>query len=299
VQDKPGLFSTVLMWMLAELFETLPEVGDLDKPKLVFFFDEAHLLFKGATPAFVDSVVTTVRLIRSKGVGVFFITQNPRDVPADVLGQLGNRIQHALRVFTPEDEEALSKAVRTYPKSTYYDVSSLLTSVGTGEAAVTILTAKGTPTPVVHSRLPAPASRMSPTDDVEALAKASLLFTKYGTRLEEQSAREMLAARVDAATGAGAGAAQAGSAAGNGGAAAPAGAGHRGKAGGDVFAGADGEGDAGVGTATATRGTTKRHREAAGAAAGGAEVVGSFLKSREGRALMRDVGRGIFGMLKK
>jgi hypothetical protein len=232
VQDKPGLFSTVLMWMLAELFETLPEVGDLDKPKLVFFFDEAHLLFKGATPAFVDSVVTTVRLIRSKGVGVFFITQNPRDVPADVLGQLGNRIQHALRVFTPEDEEALSKAVRTYPKSTYYDVSSLLTSVGTGEAAVTILTAKGTPTPVVHSRLPAPASRMSPTDDVEALAKASLLFTKYGTRLEEQSAREMLAARVDAATGAGAGAAQAGSAAGNGGAAAPAGAGHRGKAGG-------------------------------------------------------------------
>ena len=115
VQDKPALFSTALMWMLAELFEELPEVGDLDKPKLVFFFDEAHLLFDGATEAFLDSVTQTVRLIRSKGVGVFFITQVPKDVPADVLGQLGNRVQHALRAFTPDDAKALKAAASTYP----------------------------------------------------------------------------------------------------------------------------------------------------------------------------------------
>lgn len=294
VQDKPGLFSTVLMWVLAELFETLPEVGDLEKPKLVFFFDEAHLLFHDATPAFVDSVVQTVRLIRSKGVGVFFITQNPRDVPADVLGQLGNRVQHALRVFTPEDEEALQKAVKTYPKSSFYDVSELLTSVGTGEAAITILTAKGTPTPVVHSRLLAPSSSMAPTGDVDGLAKASPLFAKYGVRVESESAREVLAARVDAATGAPSDPVE------------PAGSptpppARKGKAGGDVFAGAEGEaaGEAAQPGAPAPRRTGRRQKEAASAASGGAEVIGSFLKSREGRALMRDVGRGIFGMLKK
>jgi hypothetical protein len=293
VQDKPGLFSTVLMWVLAELFETLPEVGDLDQPKLVFFFDEAHLLFHGATPAFVDSVVQTVRLIRSKGVGVFFITQNPRDVPADVLGQLGNRVQHALRVFTPEDEEQLQKAVKTYPKSTFYDVSELLTSVGTGEAAITILTAKGTPTPVVHSRLLAPASSMAPTADVDGLAKASTLFAKYGARVESESARELLAARVDAATGAESDPVVSSPAP------AP---GRKGKAGGDAFAGAEGDADAGATPtgAPAPRGRSgRRQKEAASAASGGAEVIGTFLKSREGRALMRDVGRGIFGMLKK
>ncbi len=293
VQDKPGLFSTVLMWVLAELFETLPEVGDLDQPKLVFFFDEAHLLFHDSTPAFVDSVVQTVRLIRSKGVGVFFITQNPRDVPADVLGQLGNRVQHALRVFTPEDEEALQKAVKTYPKSGFYDVAELLTSVGTGEAAITILTAKGTPTPVVHSKLLAPRSSMAPTADVDGLAKASPLFAKYGARVESESARELLAARVDAATG---GAAEESSVPSP--APAPA---RKGKAGGDVFAGTEGEADAEVArpSAPAPRRTGRRHKEAASATSGGAEVIGSFLKSREGRALMRDVGRGIFGMLKK
>jgi uncharacterized protein len=286
VQDKPGLFSTVLMWMLAELFEALPEVGDLDQPKVAFFFDEAHLLFNGATPAFVNSVVQTVRLIRSKGVGVFFITQSPRDIPADVLGQLGNRVQHALRVFTPEDEEALQKAVKTYPKSTYYDVSELLTSVGIGEAAVTILTAKGTPTPVVHSRLLAPSSSMAPTADVDGAAKASPLFTKYGTRIEAQSAREMLAARVDAATEDPETTA-----------AEPAP--KKGRPTSDDLAGASGSGSGTATTASAPRSTGKRHKEAASAASGGAAVVGTFLKSREGRALMRDVGRGIFGMLKK
>jgi DNA helicase HerA-like ATPase len=196
VQDKPKLFSTALMWLLAELFEQLPEAGDLDKPKLVFFFDEAHLLFDGATDAFLESVVQTVRLIRSKGVGVFFVTQVPDDVPADVLGQLGNRVQHALRAFTPDDAKALKAAASTYPTSEFYDVEKLLTSVGIGEAAVTILSDEGVPTPVVHTRLRAPASRIGPADDVDAAAKASPLFAKYGTRTEAESAREKLEGRL-------------------------------------------------------------------------------------------------------
>ena len=140
VQEKPRLFSTVLMWMLAELFEQLPEVGDLDKPKLVFFFDEAHLLFDDATDAFMESVERTVRMIRSKGVGVFFVTQHPTDIPSSVLAQLGNRVQHALRAFTPNDADALRKTVKTYPTSELYDLEELLTSLGIGEAAVTVLT---------------------------------------------------------------------------------------------------------------------------------------------------------------
>jgi DNA helicase HerA-like ATPase len=198
VQDKPKLFSTVLMWLLAELFEQLPEVGDVPKPKLVFFFDEAHLLFADATEAFLDSVVQTVRLIRSKGVGVFFITQTPKDVPADVLAQLGNRIQHALRAFTPQDAKALKATVSTFPTTELYDLEELLTQLGTGEAAVTILSESGVPTPVVHTRLRAPLARMAPADDVEGAAKASPLFAKYGTRAERESARELLAARMGA-----------------------------------------------------------------------------------------------------
>jgi DNA helicase HerA-like ATPase len=197
VQDKPRLWSTVLMWLVAELFETLPEVGDRDKPRLVFFLDEAHLLFEGASKAFVESVVQTVRLIRSKGVGVFFVTQTPKDVPADVLGQLGNRIQHALRAFTPEDAKALRATVRTFPKSELYDLEELLTSLGTGEAAVTILDESGVPTPVVHTRMRAPRARMGPADDVAGVAAASPLFPKYGTRLESRSARELLAGRLE------------------------------------------------------------------------------------------------------
>ncbi|GAA4327924.1 DUF853 family protein [Klenkia terrae] len=148
VQDRPALFSTFLMWLLADLFEDLPEVGEVDKPKLVFFFDEAHLLFTGASTAFLDSVTQTVRLIRSKGVGVFFVTQNPTDVPTAVLGQLGNRVQHALRAFTPDDATALKKTVKTYPKSDAYDIAETLTSLGTGEAIVTVLSERGAPTPV-------------------------------------------------------------------------------------------------------------------------------------------------------
>src|SRR3954465_1452123 len=197
VQDKPALFSTALMWLLAELFEELPEVGDLEKPKLVFFFDEAHLLFDGATKAFVDSVEQTVRLIRSKGVGVFFVTQTPKDLPADILGQLGNRIQHALRAFTPDDAKALKATVSTFPKSEFYDLGELLTSMGIGEAAVTVLSEEGVPTPVVHTRMLAPASRMAPADDVDGTAKAPPLWAKYATRVDNVFAREKLAARME------------------------------------------------------------------------------------------------------
>src|SRR3954470_20033359 len=199
VQDKPKLFSTALMWLLAELFETLPEVGDLDKPKLVFFFDEAHLLFDGASKAFLQSVEQTVRLIRSKGVGVFFVTQTPKDVPGDVLAQLGNRVQHALRAFTPDDAKALKATVSTFPKSDFYELGELLTQLGIGEAAVTILSENGVPTPVVHTKLRAPSARMAPADDVDGAAKASPLFAKYGTRVDNVSAREKLAARTEAA----------------------------------------------------------------------------------------------------
>jgi len=197
VQDKPKLFSTVLMWLLAELFEQLPEVGDVPKPKLVFFFDEAHLLFADATDAFLDSVVQTVRLIRSKGVGVFFITQTPKDIPADVLAQLGNRIQHALRAFTPQDAKALKASVSTYPTSEFYDLEELLTQLGTGEAAVTILSEKGVPTPVVHTRLRGPLARMEPAADVDGAAKASPLYAKYGTKADRESAKELLASRLE------------------------------------------------------------------------------------------------------
>jgi uncharacterized protein len=199
VQDKPRLWSTALMWLLAELFEELPEVGDLPRPKLVFFFDEAHLLFDGATKAFLESVVLTVRLIRSKGVGVFFCTQTPKDIHPDVLAQLGNRIQHALRAHTPQDAKALKAAISTYPESDLYDMKALLTELGIGEAAVTILSSKGVPTPVAHTRMRPPRSRMSGVDDVEARARSSPLWAKYGTRVDSPSAREQLAARMEGA----------------------------------------------------------------------------------------------------
>ena len=196
IQDKPALFSTALMWLLAELFEELPEIGDADKPKLVFFFDEAHLLFDGATKAFLDEIVRTVRLIRSKGVGVFFCTQQPKDVPADVLAQLGNRVQYALRAFTPDDAKALKATVSTFPKSDFYDLAELLPALGIGEAVVTILDEKGVPTPVVHTKIRAPRSKMAAAADVDGAAKASPLYAKYGTRTDSESAREMLAARM-------------------------------------------------------------------------------------------------------
>jgi DNA helicase HerA-like ATPase len=260
VQDKPRLWSTVLMWLVAELFEQLPEVGDRDKPRLVFFLDEAHLLFEGASKAFVESVVQTVRLIRSKGVGVFFVTQTPKDIPADVLGQLGNRIQHALRAFTPEDAKALRATVRTFPKSDSYDLDELLTQLGTGEAAVTILGESGVPTPVVHTRMRAPLARMGVADDVDGPARSSPLYVKYGTRLDNQSARELLAERLDP----------------------PAPGTKQGQEQGQE------------------QGQPTERQKGAGEAVGkGADAIGDFLQSSSGRALTREVVRGVFGMLKR
>ncbi len=198
VQDRPALFSTFLLWLLGDLFEDLPEVGDPDKPKLVFFFDEAHLLFADASKAFLEAITRTVRLIRSKGVGVFFVTQQPTDVPDDVLAQLGNRVQHALRAFTPDDADALRKTVRTYPKTADYELEETLTSLGTGEAVVTVMSERGVPTPVAWTRLRAPRSRMAPADPaaVEQAVAASPLQAEYGAEVDRESAYERLAARL-------------------------------------------------------------------------------------------------------
>ncbi|WP_280876162.1 helicase HerA-like domain-containing protein [Streptomyces pseudovenezuelae] len=195
VQDKPQLFSTFLMWLLADLFHDLREVGDADKPKLVFFFDEAHLLFNDASKAFLDSITQTVRLIRSKGVGVFFVTQTPKDVPSDVLAQLGNRVQHALRAFTPDDQKALKATVKTFPNPAY-DLEELLTGLGTGEAVVTVLSEKGAPTPVAATRLRAPESLMGPIEAtaLDQAVKASQLYGRYAQAVDRESAYEKLTA---------------------------------------------------------------------------------------------------------
>ncbi|MFD4787353.1 helicase HerA-like domain-containing protein [Streptomyces sp. NPDC058459] len=195
VQDRPALFSTFLMWLLADLFHDLPEAGDLEKPKLVFFFDEAHLLFHDASDAFLDAITRTVRLIRSKGVGVFFVTQTPKDVPSDVLGQLGNRVQHALRAFTPDDRKALRATVKTFPDSPY-ELDGLLTGLGTGEAVITVLSENGAPTPVAATRLRAPQSLMGPVDaaELDRAVRESPLHERYAQAVDRESAYERLAA---------------------------------------------------------------------------------------------------------
>jgi uncharacterized protein len=197
LQDQPQLFATFLMWFLADLFHDLPEVGDVDKPKLVFFFDEAHLLFRDASKDFLAAITQTVRLIRSKGVGVFFVTQTPKDVPGDVLAQLGNRVQHALRAYTPEDAKALRATVSTFPKSGY-DLEEVLTQLGIGEAVVTVLSERGAPTPVAWTRLPPPRSLMAPVDAAVAdtIVAGSPLTARYGARVDRESAYEMLLAKV-------------------------------------------------------------------------------------------------------
>ena len=201
VADRPRVFSTFMMWLLAELFEALPEVGDLDRPKLVFFFDEAHLLFDGASKAFVEQVQRTVRLIRSKGVGVFFITQLPQDLPDEVLAQLGNRVQHALRAITPKDAAAIDKTVQTYPMTEVYDLASALTSLGVGEAVVTVLSPDGVPTPVAWTRLYPPQSRMAPADPatVQSAVAGSAIHARYGQTVDPDSAYERLTARLQQA----------------------------------------------------------------------------------------------------
>ena len=201
VMDQPRLFSTFMLWMLAQLYETLPEAGDLPKPKLVFFFDEAHLLFDDASEALMDQIERTARLIRSKGVGVYFVTQSPTDVPSSVLAQLGNRVQHALRAFTPDDADALRKTARTFPMTKHYEVETTITSLGIGEALVTVLSPRGVPTPLAATRILPPDSLMAPLPpaDLQARIAGSLIATKYATAVDRDSAHEMISARLASA----------------------------------------------------------------------------------------------------
>jgi len=266
VQDRPALFSTFLMWLLAELFQELPEVGDLEHPKLVFFFDEAHLLFADASKAFVEQVAQTVRLIRSKGVGVFFITQLPDDVPSAVLAQLGNRIQHALRAHTPRDAKALKAAVTTYPKTDDYDLEEDLTRLGIGEAMVTILDEDGVPTPVVWTRLVPPTSQIGDAgrSEVDAAAKRSALWTRYATEENRESAEEKLKARLATA----------------------------------AAAAAKESEDFDV-QVERPRTRTRSSRSSSRRTQDDDSVVESVLRSREGRSMINTILRGVFGILKK
>lgn len=252
IQDRPALFSTFLMWLLASLYRELPEAGDIAKPKLVFFFDEAHFLFEDASKAFLGQVEQIVRMIRSKGVGVFFVTQTPKDVPAEVLAQLGNRVQHALRAFTPDDEKALKAAANTFPRSEFYDIPRTLLSLGTGEALITVLSEQGVPTPVVATRIAPPGSLMGPipVSEREEHFRRSPLCADYATPVDRESAREMLLARA-------------------------------------------GGGEPGV-PAGAARGTQKA---ASVEAPNLAESVGKAINSPLGRAVGRELVRGLFGVL--
>jgi hypothetical protein len=190
-----------MLWMLAQLYSKLPEMGDLPKPKLAFFFDEAHLLFDEASKALMDQVELTVRLIRSKGVGVYFVTQSPTDVPSSVLAQLGNRVQHALRAFTPEDADNLRKTARTFPTSDFYDVEKQITSLGIGEALVTVLSPRGVPTPLAATRIVPPDSLMAALDPAQfqALVAAGPLRAKYGSPIDRDSAHEIITRRIASA----------------------------------------------------------------------------------------------------
>ena len=200
---SPKLYATFLLWLLSELFEHLPEVGDIDRPKLCFFFDEAHLLFDGAPDALLDKIEQVVRLIRSKGVGVYFITQNPVDIPDKVAGQLGNRVQHALRAFTPRDQQAVRAAAGTFRANPGVDVATAITELKVGEALVSLLQPDGSPSPVERTLIAPPGSRVGPVTAAErrTLIETDAIGDKYDTLVDRESAEEMLAARAAQATG--------------------------------------------------------------------------------------------------
>ncbi|HZB37650.1 MAG TPA: helicase HerA-like domain-containing protein [Beijerinckiaceae bacterium] len=197
LMTRPRLYASFLLWMLSELFEALPEVGDLDKPKLVFFFDEAHLLFNDAPKPLLEAVEQVVRLIRSKGVGVYFVTQNPLDVPQSVLAQLGNRVQHALRAFTPRDQKAVRAAAETFRQNPSFDTAKAITELGVGEALVSTLDARGTPSLVERALIAPPAGRVGPVTEAERkqAIQASALRGKYDDAVDSESAYELLAKR--------------------------------------------------------------------------------------------------------
>lgn len=197
--NSPRIYATLLLWLLSELFEKLPEAGDLDKPKLVFFFDEAHLLFNDAPKALLDKIEQVVRLIRSKAVGVYFVSQNPLDIPDVVLGQLGNRVQHALRAFTPRDQKAVKSAAETFRSNPNVDVAVAITELGVGEALVSFLDEKGIPTPVERTFIAPPLSRVGPATDAEreAAIKESPIYGHYEKALDRESAHEILQKRAE------------------------------------------------------------------------------------------------------
>lgn len=199
IQDKPKLFSTFMLSLLSELYATMPEVGDPDKPKLVMFIDEAHLIFQEAGKALLQKIETIVKLIRSKGVGIFFCTQNPTDIPAGVLSQLGLKVQHALRAFTANDRKAIKQTSENYPLSDYYKTDEVITQLGIGEALITLLNEKGIPTPLVHTMLCAPRSRMDILNDAEimVLVGKSQLISKYNQTIDSKSAYEILSAKLE------------------------------------------------------------------------------------------------------
>ncbi|HLT93242.1 MAG TPA: helicase HerA-like domain-containing protein [Membranihabitans sp.] len=201
LMDRPQLFSTFMLQMLAEIYATFPEEGDLDQPKLVIFIDEAHLIFNNASRELLDQIETTVKLIRSKGIGVFFITQNPVDVPESILGQLGMKVQHALRAFTAKDRKAIRLAAQNFPESEFYDVAELLTNLGTGEALVTVLRENGRPSPLVQTMMRAPESRMDILEDPElqAIVNNSRMVLKYEKDLDRESAYEILSQKMEIA----------------------------------------------------------------------------------------------------
>jgi len=198
IQGRPKLFSTFMLSLLAELYETFPEKGDLDKPKLVLFIDEAHLIFSEASKALLNQLKHTIKLIRSKGVGVYFVTQNPTDIPNNVLGQLGLKIQHSLRAFTARDRKAIKLTAQNYPETTFFDVENTLTFMGIGEALVSALDEKGRPTPLTPTLLQAPKSRMdilSPAE-LSTLNESSQLRIKYNEFIDRNSAYEILSAKI-------------------------------------------------------------------------------------------------------
>ncbi|GAA3605777.1 helicase HerA-like domain-containing protein [Agrococcus terreus] len=269
VASQPALFSTFLMWLLADLFEDLPEVGDPEKPKLVFFFDEAHLLFKDASKDFLSAITQTVRLIRSKGVGIVFVTQTPKDVPGDVLAQLGSRVQHQLRAHTPDDATALRATVRTYPRSGY-DLEQVLTSLGIGEAIVTVMGEQGAPTPVAWTRLRAPQGSMDPTPEatMRQAVDASPLLATYGPAIDRESAYEILQARLAAAQEA--------------------------QQDEESRKAAEEEAARLEREARANRGS-RSGGSRSGGSRGGGSVVTDFIGSRTGQTIIREIVRGILG----
>ena len=201
LQDKPKLFSTFMLQMLAELYATCPEEGDPDKPKLIIFIDEAHLIFQEATSALLQEIETIIKLIRSKGIGIYFCTQNPMDIPASVLAQLGLKIQHSLRAFTAVDRKVIKQTAENYPETKFYKTEDLITQLGIGEALVTLLNEKGIPTPLAATMMLAPRSRMDvlSESEIDAIVQHSKLVDKYNKLVDSQSAYEILTAKLQQA----------------------------------------------------------------------------------------------------